>query len=50
MPLQPPLPEAVANHVAKAASTAAWVWQAVVVVFTGQISTIGGAAITVKVA
>ena len=49
-PLQPPLALAVASHVAKAAFTAACVWQAAVVVFTGQVSaTIGGVA-TVKVA
>ena len=49
-PLQPPLPEAVANQVAKAVLTAACVWHAVVVVFTGQVSTMGGASKTVKVA
>ncbi len=50
VPLQPPVPLAVANQVAKAASTAACVWQAVVVVFVGQVSTIVGAVGTVKVA
>jgi hypothetical protein len=49
-PLQPPEAEAVASQVAKAEFTAAWVWQAVVVVLVGQVSTIGGAAETVKVA
>ena len=48
-PLQPPLAVAVANQVAKAVFTAACVWQAVVVVFTGQVSTTGEEA-TVKVA
>jgi hypothetical protein len=50
VPLQPPVPLAVANQVAKAASTAACVWQAVVVVFVGQVSVTVGAAGTVKVA
>ena len=49
-PLQPPLADAVANHVAKAASTADCVWQAAVVVFTGQVSTTVGGAETAKVA
>ena len=49
-PLQPPLAEAVANQVAKAVFTAACVWQAAVVVFTGQVSTTVGGAVTVKVA
>jgi hypothetical protein len=49
-PLQPPLALAVANQVAKAVFTAAWVWHAAVVVFTGQVSTTVGAAGTVKVA
>ena len=42
-PLQPPVPLAVANQVAKAVFTAACVWQAVVVVFVGQVSTTGAA-------
>ena len=49
-PLHPPVAVAVANHVAKALFTAACVWQAAVVVFVGQVSTIGGADATVKVA
>ena len=49
-PPQPPVPEAVANQAAKAASTVAWVWQAAVVVLFGQINTTGGATATVKVA
>ena len=49
-PLQPPLAEAVANQVAKAASTAACDWQAAAVVFVGQVSTTVGGAATVKVA
>jgi hypothetical protein len=50
VPLQPPLPLAVASHVLKAAFTAACVWQAVVVVLTGQVSDTVGAVGTVKVA
>jgi hypothetical protein len=50
VPLQPPVPLAVANQVAKAAFTAACVWQAVVVVLVGQVSTTGGTEETVKVA
>lgn len=49
-PLQPPLAEAVAIQAVKAAFTAAWVWQAAVVVLIGQLSTTGGVAVTVKVA
>lgn len=49
-PLHPPVAVAVANHVAKALFTAACVWQAVVVVFVGQVNTTVGAAATVKVA
>ena len=49
-PLQPPLAEAVASHVAKAASTAAWVWQENTVVFVGHVKVTVGAAGTVKVA
>lgn len=49
-PLQPPVPVAVANHVAKALFTAACVWQAAAVVFVGQVSTTGGILDTVKVA
>ncbi len=49
-PLQPPTPLAIANHVAKAALTCAWVSPNDVVVFAGQFSvTLVGAA-TVKVA
>ncbi len=40
-PAQPPEPEAVANQAAKAASTAACVWQAAAVVLVGQVSTTG---------
>jgi hypothetical protein len=50
LPLHPPVAEAVASQLAKAASTAACVWQSVVVVFTGQVSTTGSGAATVKVA
>ena len=49
-PLQPPLALAVASQLAKAVFTAACVWQAVVVVLAGQVSTTVGAAGTVKVA
>ena len=49
-PLQPPVPLAVASQVAKAEFTAACVWHAAVVVFTGQVSTTVGAGGTVKVA
>ncbi len=49
-PLQPPVPLAVANQVAKAVFTAACVWQAAAVVFVGQVSTTVGGAATVKVA
>jgi hypothetical protein len=49
-PLHPPDADAVANHVAYAASTAACDWQAAVVIFTGQVNVTVGAAITVKVA
>jgi hypothetical protein len=49
-PLQPPVPLAVASHVAKAVFTAACDWQAAAVVFVGQVSTTVGAAGTVKVA
>ncbi len=49
-PLQPPLALTVASQVAKAALTAACVWQAAVVVFVGQFSTAGGVAETEKVA
>jgi hypothetical protein len=41
-PSQPPVPLAVANQVVKAASTAACVWQAAVVVLAEQVSTTGG--------
>jgi hypothetical protein len=36
-PLHPPLPDAVANHALKAEFTCAWVKQAAVAVFTGQV-------------
>ena len=49
-PLQPPLADAVASHVAKAAFTAACVWPEAVVVLVGQVNTTVGAAATVKVA
>ncbi len=48
-PPQAPVAVAVANQLANAASTAACVWQAGVVVFTGQVKATTGAA-TVKVA
>jgi hypothetical protein len=50
MPLQPPVPLAVANQVLNAALIAAWVWQAATVVLIGQVSTAGGVEETVKVA
>jgi hypothetical protein len=49
-PLQPPEAVAVASQVLKAVFTAACVWQAAVVVFTGQVSTTVGGAATEKVA
>ncbi len=49
-PLQPPVAVADANQAANAVLTAACVWQAVVVVFDGQVNTTVGAAGTVKVA
>ena len=49
-PPQPPVPDAVASQVAKAAFTWACVWQAAAVGFTGQVSITVGAAGTVKVA
>jgi hypothetical protein len=49
-PLQPPEAVAVASQVLKAVFTAACVWQAVVVVFTGQVKAKGWGAVTVKVA
>ena len=49
-PLQPPEALAVASQVAKAASTAACVWQEAAVVLVGQVSTTDGDAATVKVA
>ena len=49
-PPQPPVPLAVASQAAKAVFTAGWVWQAPVVVFTGQVKTTGGFDKTVKVA
>ena len=49
-PLHPPEAEAVASQLAKAVFTATCVWQAATVVFTGQVSTTVGAAVTVKVA
>ena len=47
-PLHPPVNVAVANQVLNAALTAACVWQAVVVVFTGQVSTTGGSTVQVN--
>ena len=44
---QPPLPLAVANHVANAALTAACVWQAAVVVLVGQVMVTGSVGDTV---
>ena len=49
-PLQPPLPLAVANHVANLALMAACVWPKASVWFVGQVSDTVGAAGTVKVA
>jgi hypothetical protein len=49
-PLQPPVPETVASQLAKAVFTAACVWQASTVLFTGQVSVAGGIEETVKVA
>ena len=49
-PLQPPVALAVSSQRAKALFTADWVWQAVVVVFIGQVTVTGGAAGTEKVA
>ena len=49
-PLQPPLALAVPSQVVKAEFTAACVWQEVAVVFTGQLSTTVGGAVTVNVA
>jgi hypothetical protein len=49
-PLHPPEAVADASQVAKAALTAAWVWQAGVVVFTGQFNVTVGGASTVNVA
>lgn len=49
-PLQPPEADAVANHAVNAVFTCAWVRHGLIVVFTGQVSTTGGAAVTVKVA
>ena len=50
IPLHPPLADAVANHALKAVFTCAWVKQAPVVVFTGQVNTTVGGAGTVNVA
>jgi hypothetical protein len=50
IPLQPPVPLAVASQVLNAALTAAWVWQAATVVLVGQVSTTGGVEETAKVA
>ena len=49
-PLQPPLPDAVANHELKAEFTCACVKQAAVVVFTGHVNDTTGGAVTVNVA
>jgi hypothetical protein len=48
--LHPPLIVAVANHAVKAVLIADWVWHDATVVFTGQLNTTTGAAVTVKVA
>jgi hypothetical protein len=50
MPLHPPVPDAVANHEAKAVFTAAWVWPPAVDVFTGHVNTTASGAVTVNVA
>jgi hypothetical protein len=49
-PLQPPLPDAVANHALKAVFTCACVKQADVAVFTGHVNDTTGGAGTVNVA
>jgi hypothetical protein len=48
--LHPPVPDAVANHAAKAAFTAAWVWPPGVDVFTGHVKLTAAGAVTVNVA
>jgi hypothetical protein len=48
--LQPPLPDAVANHALKAVLTCACVKQAEVAVFTGHVNDTTGGAFTVNVA
>ncbi len=50
VPPQPPLADAIANHVANLASIAACVWPKASVWFVGQVSITVGAAGTVKVA
>ena len=49
-PLHPPLADGVANHALKAVFTCAWVKQADVVVFTGQVNDTTGGPGTVNVA
>jgi len=44
------VPDAVANHAAKAAFTAAWVWPPAVDVFTGHVNTTAAGTVTVNVA
>lgn len=41
MPLQPPLPDAVANQFEKELLTSVWVWQAATVVVGGQVRMTG---------
>ena len=48
-PLQPPVPLAVASHVAKAVLMAAWVCPTFSVWFVGQVSTTGAGGGMVKV-
>jgi hypothetical protein len=48
--LQPPVPDAVANHALKAVFTCAWVKQAAVLVGTGHVNDIVGGEGTVNVA
>ena len=49
-PLQPPVPEAVANQVEKAVLIAAWDWQAAAVVLVGQVTEGAGTTVMVPVA
>ena len=48
--MQPPAPDAVANHALNAEFTCACVKQAAVAVFTGQVNDTTGGAVTVNVA